>query len=185
MMAPAFKEWRVIVEALGAGEQVLILRKGGISEGKAGFQPNCDRFWLFPTAFHEQLEKTKPAAARGYTPGEAALSGPDSTVPLRYFANLVKAEFLTDWERISALDAHHFWTSQTVRERYAWKKPHGLHALVIRVHRLTTPIALAVTEQMAGCKSWIEVPYAFDAMPSTPVLDDPTFARRVAELPLV
>ena len=32
----AFKEWAVIVEALGQGEQILILRKGGMPRGEAG-----------------------------------------------------------------------------------------------------------------------------------------------------
>ncbi len=37
-MRIAFKEWAVIVDALGRGDQILILRKGGISEGRGGFQ---------------------------------------------------------------------------------------------------------------------------------------------------
>ena len=38
-MFPAFKEWHVVVEALAAGEQILLLRKGGIAEGRGGFDP--------------------------------------------------------------------------------------------------------------------------------------------------
>ena len=82
---PAFKEWHVIIEALGAGEQILILRKGGIAEGRLGFEVEAPRFWLFPTRFHAQLEKTKPAAARWFEP-PAADAAPPSTVTLRYFA---------------------------------------------------------------------------------------------------
>jgi hypothetical protein len=33
-MRAAFKEWAVIVDTLGRGGQIVILRKGGISEGK-------------------------------------------------------------------------------------------------------------------------------------------------------
>ena len=57
---PAFKEWEGIVEALGHGAQILILRKGGIAEGRAGFQVKHPKFWLFPTGYHQQWEKTKP-----------------------------------------------------------------------------------------------------------------------------
>ena len=61
---PAFKEWLVIVDALAAGEQSLLLRKGGIAEGRGGFDPElAERFWLFPTQFHAQREKTKPGLA--------------------------------------------------------------------------------------------------------------------------
>ena len=34
-MRLAFKEWAIIVDALGRGEQILILRKGGLQEGAA------------------------------------------------------------------------------------------------------------------------------------------------------
>ena len=33
----AFKEWAVVVDALLRGEQVIILRKGGLREGRGGF----------------------------------------------------------------------------------------------------------------------------------------------------
>ena len=33
-----FKEWTLICDALGRGEQSIILRKGGIAEGRAGFR---------------------------------------------------------------------------------------------------------------------------------------------------
>ena len=48
-MRTAFKEWAVIVDALGRGQQILILRKGGISEGPGGFQVEQPEFLLFPT----------------------------------------------------------------------------------------------------------------------------------------
>ncbi|SVB17570.1 uncharacterized protein METZ01_LOCUS170424, partial [marine metagenome] len=38
----AFKEWGVVVEALGRGEQIVILRKGGIAEGDSGFRAEHD-----------------------------------------------------------------------------------------------------------------------------------------------
>ena len=37
-MRIAFKEWAMVVDALGRGEQIIILRKGGISEGRGGFK---------------------------------------------------------------------------------------------------------------------------------------------------
>ncbi len=60
---PAFKEWEAIVEALGHGAQIVILRKGGIAEGRTGFQAKHPKFWLFPTGYHQQWEKTKPGLA--------------------------------------------------------------------------------------------------------------------------
>ena len=55
-MRMAFKEWGVVVDALGSGEQIVVLRKGGIAEGREGFQVEHEKFWLFPTRFHQQAE---------------------------------------------------------------------------------------------------------------------------------
>jgi hypothetical protein len=176
--SPAFKEWQVIVEALGAGEQILILRKGGIAENRGGFQVEAKRFWLFPTQFHAQREKTKPAAASFFPPSAA----PEDAFTLRFFADVVRAAFLDRWDEIARLDDCHLWTEATLRERFDWGKPPGLHALVVRVHRLREPITLPVTATMSGCKSWIELPVSLDAAASEPVLDEATFSARLRSI---
>lgn len=178
---PAFKEWQVIVEALLAGEQILVLRKGGISEGRGGFTPDrARRFWLFPTRFHAQAEKTKPAAARFFDARTADAS--ETSVVLKGFAEVAHHAFVSDWSAVASLDAHHLWTTDTVRERFDWSRPAGVHVFALRVHRLQAPLTLPFTADMGGCKSWIELPAAFDAHPSSPVLDDDTFAARLAEI---
>jgi len=52
----AFKEWEIVVDALGRGEQIVLLRKGGLHEGREGFRPEYQRFLLFPTLYHQQRE---------------------------------------------------------------------------------------------------------------------------------
>ncbi|MEO8428438.1 MAG: DUF1802 family protein, partial [Verrucomicrobiota bacterium] len=61
-MRIVFKEWAVVVDALGRGDQIIILRKGGISEGRGGFQVEHPEFVLFPTLFHQQRESVVPSA---------------------------------------------------------------------------------------------------------------------------
>jgi len=53
----AFKEWDVVCNAIGAGRQTVILRKGGIHEGREGFAWEHEEFVLFPTRFHAQQQK--------------------------------------------------------------------------------------------------------------------------------
>lgn len=172
-MFPAFKEWHVIVEALGSGEQLLILRKGGISEGRGGFA--AARFWLFPTQFHAQSEKTKPAAARFFpaSPDDAA-----DTVTLRYFADIIRHSFLSDWPSVAALDPHHLWNESAVREKFDWSRPPGVHAFIVRVHRLAVPLTIPLTPDIGGCKSWIDLPYSPDHYASDPTLDEAAFALK-------
>jgi len=177
----AFKEWSAVVQALGAGEQILLLRKGGIAEGRGGFQIRADAFWLFPTAFHAQREKTKPSAAKWFSSPPPV----ENELRLEYSAKIVKSTFVTDWSTVQALDPYHIWTMDTVRERFNWSKPPGVHALVLRIYKTGTPVVLPLTPEMAGCKSWVEVPAALETYPSSPVLSEANFAAKRAPLDLL
>lgn len=171
MSFPAFKEWRVIVEALGAGEQTIILRKGGIAENRGEFEVSAGRFWLFPTDFHAQREKTKPAAAKWFS--NEPTTRP--TVTLRFFADLILSRFVQDWTQVARLDPFHFWTQETVRERFEWGNQVGIHVLLARVHRLESPCEIPLGPAMGGCKSWIELDHPFGS--ATPVMEDIAFER--------
>jgi hypothetical protein len=176
---PAFKEWQAVVGTLEAGEQVLILRKGGIAEGREGFVVRASRFWLFPTAFHAQLTKIKPGAHRHFASEDNASTG---SVVLSSYADVVESRFLADWQTVARLDAHHVWTEQTIKDRFNGSRPAGVHALVVRVFRLRRPLTLPLTAGMAGCRSWINLPASFDEQQADPVLDDVAFALRLTRL---
>jgi hypothetical protein len=195
-MSPAFKEWHVIVEALGTGEQILILRKGGIAEDDGGFAVKAGKFWLFPTHFHEQLAKTKPAAQKffdrvgGVQPGLRTLGEEDSprndsSIPLHSLAEVRWQAFLSDWAAVARLNAFHLWSEATIRERFNWAQPPGLHAFAVRVHRLKQPVLLDLTPEMSGCKSWVDVPLDFAAHASEPVLSDAAFAEKLEALEII
>jgi hypothetical protein len=161
--------------------QTLILRKGGIAEGRGGFDPaRAARFWLYPTAFHAQREKLKPGAAP-YFVAEVPAVPP----ALEFYAELVSRRFLSDWPAVASLDPHHLWTEATVRERFDWSRPAGIHLLVVRVHRLASPMPMPAGLDSGGCKSWIDLPLGDPAAhPARPVLDEIAFARACAALGL-
>ena len=178
---PAFKEWQVIVDALAAGEQSLLLRKGGIAEGRGGFDPErADRFWLFPTQFHAQREKTKPGLAQRLN--SVPVEPLDTQVTLTAFAEVTHRQFLSDWSAVAALDPFHGWTEATVREKFNWGQPPGLHALVVQVYRLDTHLTLERTPVMAGCTSWIQMPVGFDDHPTTRVTPATSIAQLLSAL---
>lgn len=77
-MRIAFKEWAVVVDALGRGDQIVILRKGGISEGAGGFQVEHPQFLLFPTLYHQQREHVAAAAQARYDVIAPDLPGPET-----------------------------------------------------------------------------------------------------------
>jgi len=178
---PAFKEWEAIVEALGQGAQIIILRKGGIAEGKAGFQAKHPKFWLFPTSHHQQWEKTKPELRRYLTP---STSSPEKRkeITLSYFAEVTDALYLSSWEQVTRLDDVHFWSEEIVRERFDYKErpgmETGLHLLIVRVSRINLPHQLAPSPEYEGCKSWIEAPVDWEQDIAAHVVRTEEFATR-------
>jgi len=145
----------------------------------------ADRFWLFPTQFHAQREKTKPElASRCSAPiAVTAMSEkPTATVTLCAFAEVVQHRFIADWPTLAALDSLHGWTEDAVREKFDWGRPPGLHALVVRVYRLDRSIILVRSAAMAGCKSWLELPVGFDEHASSLVEPKHAVAQVLAAL---
>ena len=151
-MHAAFKEWAVICEALGTGRQSVIIRKGGIAEGRAGFAFRHDDFLLFPTWFHEQLEKTTlpPETAIPEEPGEE--------IEMRYTAQIEWNGLLTDWDRVARLRELHVLQDSVIEERYRYSETQGVHVAFVRVYRLEPPLRLKNEKRYGGCRSWIDLP---------------------------
>ena len=168
-----FKEWTYICEALGQGQQTIILRKGGIHEGKKGFQFEHWNFWLFPTGFHNQgdLLLWTPANAE-----EVAVPQDEARerVDIRYFARLHQVWRLTDWEKVSSLAPLHVWKEEVVRERFAWNEDSCLHVALVRTYALPTVWSFPYAPAYGGCRSWVKLPTEGASREETlrPVLTD-------------
>ena len=175
---PAFKEWEGIVEALGQGAQIILLRKGGIAEGRAGFQVKYPKFWLFPTRFHQQWEKTKPELRRLIP--SATEAGKDFT--LQYFAEVTDTVYLKTWDQVTRINDAHFWGEEILRERFGYQdRPGmevGLHLLIVRVSRINLPHRLKPAPEFEGCKSWVDVPLDWSKDIATHVVRTEEFATR-------
>jgi hypothetical protein len=153
----AFKEWAFVCEALGQGVQTIILRKGGIHEGKSGFSFQHDAFWLFPTGFHAQAEQLR------WMPANAAqIAVPQDekrqTVEFRAFAKLHGVWKVTDWDQAAALAPFHGWKEEVVRERFAWGTDTCLHVALVRVFALPAPWTIPYQPAYGGCRSWVKLP---------------------------
>ncbi|MGL4465497.1 MAG: DUF1802 family protein, partial [Planctomycetia bacterium] len=81
----AFKEWAVVAAALADGRQSLIVRKGGIHERGGVFTVEYDRFWLYPTQFHQDAGKLTPAAA-DLAAALRTVAPPVGRAPMKNFA---------------------------------------------------------------------------------------------------
>ena len=152
----AFKEWAVVVDALGRGEQIIILRKGGIHEGQGGFKIEHPQFVLFPTLFHQQRESVVSAAQARFDQ-IARTFPPKNRVRLGFFANVVEWRRIDSLATAERLRGQHIWRDEVIAERFDWGKDKAVFALAVRVLRLAEAVELPMRDSYGGCKSWLEL----------------------------
>lgn len=173
-LAIAFKEWAVICLALAEGRQAIILRKGGIAEPDGDFRVEHDRFWLYPTFVHQQ-ESGVLDSCRSLLAAVQANAPPADSVVLSHWAEVGRVRRVETLEQARRLADLHVWTPALVEQRFHYRTP-GLYVLAVRVYRAAAPAVLPVTEDYAGCKSWVGLDRALPTDGATPVLADAAFA---------
>ena len=175
----AFKEWAVVVDALGRGEQTLILRKGGIREDRGEFHADHRQFWLFPTQYHE-AERFIIPSKRPALHDIAARMVKDA-VEIEFLAVADAVLNITDMDVLRRLQGRHIWGEQVLRQRFEFGREPGLHMLITRIYRLAAPQRFPMRDDYGGCKSWLQLERPITAE-VTPVLTDAAFATQRDEL---
>ncbi|MCW5558026.1 MAG: DUF1802 family protein [Verrucomicrobiae bacterium] len=180
-MRVAFKEWAVIVEALGRGRQSLILRKGGIAEDAGVFRVDHPRFLLFPTQFHQHRDHVLPDAA-DLADAAATQAPPPDQLRIRYAAAVVGWRLLASLGEVQALAGHHLWSPETIANRFTWGGEESIVLMALRVFRLEPPAELPMQPDYGGCRSWVTLEQDIDTAGALPVLDEAAHARWIASL---
>jgi hypothetical protein len=166
-MSIAFKEWTLICDALGRGEQSVILRKGGIAEGRDGFRFKHDEFLLFPTLFHEQLTKLKlPASTALPTRAEG------EPIVVQVSVRVEWTRDVTDWETVRRLARFHLWQEAEIEKRFRQDDQPGVSLAFVRASRLSRPFTFPDATAYGGCRSWVNVPDLPAEITATAALDD-------------
>lgn len=176
-MSIGFKEWALICDALGRGEQSIILRKGGIAEGRAGFRFQHEEFLLLPTLFHEQVNKLK-------LPPETPLpTRPiEGQIEIRYQARVEWTEDVTSLDTLKRLAPFHLWQDSVIEERFHYDEKQGVSLAFVRVQRLSEPFVFPDLPKYGGCRSWVTLPDLPEHLTLTPVLDEATHRAREQEI---
>lgn len=180
-MRTAFKEWAIVVDALGRGEQIIILRKGGIREGRDGFQMEHPQFLLFPTLYHQQRESVTPEAQARYDLIAPGLPSPE-ILRLEYFAEVAACRQVDSLSSAEGLRGQHCWKDEVIAGRFEWGREKNIFAIVVRVHRLPLPIELPMSPAYGGCKSWVELEKDIVTLGAQPVLEQQAFDRKLSRV---
>lgn len=173
----AFKEWQVVCEALATGRQSILLRKGGIHEGRQGFSFAHDSFFLFPTRFHAVADQVREGEVTAMPEWQ-----PEDIIRITHHAEAAWAVTLADWDKVSALMSHHIYSEQTVRDRFDWEgkgmASGSIHLALVRVRELATPWEFPYEAKYGGCRSWVNLPEPPQGWRESaePVINDEAFS---------
>ncbi len=174
------KEWAVTSGALGRGEQIFMLRKGGIREDGRHFKVEHEQFLLYPGLFHEGELLLKPENRELLA--ETTDADFSKEISFSVYCEIVETIEISEEIQVRALDAFHIWSKEFPVKRFSWKPRHPLKLMIVRAYRLETPATVAVTSDYAGCKSWVELNEEIDLTNLTPALTDTEFEAQLSKI---
>ena len=178
----ALKEWSATIDALAAGDQLFILRKGGIRETNRRFELPHRRFLLYPTHFHEADRLLKPQFQH-LVDHDAPAAG--DTLTFTAWAEVADVLSVNHDEQLEVLSDFHVWTDEFVDKRIAWKPRHAADLIVLRTYTLTDPVQIQIAPHHKGCKSWVDIDPPIDVAASFPAISDEKWEDRLREIRLL
>ena len=155
----ALKEWSNVVTALGRGDQIVLVRKGGIADPSFGVEAN--RFYLYPTYFHQGESESRPR------------------VEITHWCEVLKTWTVDDYAALERLQTVVVLPQETLAARYRFRPDQALYVIAVRTWKLASPAQVEFREIYGGCKSWISVDEEIDVDGSRPVLTDAELQAKV------
>ncbi len=177
----ALKEWAVTVDALAQGQQILLLRKGGIHEEGKDFRVIHPEFLLYSTYEHQRQDLLKPE----HQPALSRLlseSSPTETIDFTHWAQVVEVIEVSEQEKVDDLSPHYIWTDAYAQSRLRWKPMLPLSVMLLRVYRMEPPVSVPFIPEYRGCTSWVDILPRVDLGNLQPVVSDQEFQRQVDEI---
>lgn len=158
----ALKEWSNVIEALGRGEQIILIRKGGIADPHFGIE--ADRFYLYPTYFHQ---------------GE---TDPRSRVSITHWCEVARTWTVRDMESLERLEPFVGIPRETLEARYRFRPDQALYVIAVKTFALPEPVEIAYREDYGGCRSWVSIEEEVDVDGSRAVLTDSELRAKVESI---
>ncbi|MBI2093619.1 MAG: DUF1802 family protein [Candidatus Omnitrophica bacterium] len=175
----ALKEWATVVEAMRRGEQILLIRKGGLIEPGSGFELLSDSFVLYPTFEHQAVAFLRTSNLR-YFDEAVAKKPPAGSIAFDTVAVSVTSMATRDSGIIQRLSDFHIYNEAFLSQRLKWQPEQPLVVVVVRAFRLPQPYQIPVVPDYAGCKSWVQLQNPVSLEGCTPVLAEEAFQEKLA-----
>jgi len=173
----AFKEWASIVDVLGSGDQVLVLRKGGIHEKGKKFDVAYEEFFLFPTFEHQNPKDLKPEAEKILARVQANKPEP-SVLPVNFYCRVEDSFWISDKQALPTLEPFHIWSRECIDARFEWGTEKGIFGILVNVFALPQTAVFSNLKQYGGCRSWVDLERAVSTSELRPVLPPAVFEEK-------
>ena len=179
--AVALKEWATVLEAMAKGEQVVIIRKGGLIEPGSGFEVLASDFVFYPTFEHQAVNYLREPY-REYFEIASRARASEGKVTFQIYGQAVHSVQTLDASVVDRLTPYHCYNHDFLTQRLKWQSDQPLAIVIIRAFKIAEPVTIAVAPQYAGCKSWVELEAPVILGELKPVLDDAVFASKRREI---
>ena len=177
----ALKEWAVLCDAMARGEMIAMVRKGGIREQRAGFSVRHDRFLLYPTYFHEKASEMAPRLVHTLEASHRE-QPPAGTIRIAVVAEVAAVWSVESLETLRAIEQEHGLAWHAVESRFHYKGRPGVQVVAVRVRLLPRAVELPEARRYQGCVSWVALDEGVDVAGARAVMDDASFAERLAAI---
>ncbi len=167
----ALKEWAVAVKALSKGEQILILRKGGIHRTDKEFRVVHAEFLLYPTYEHQRRELVQTTSHLDLEHTLIESENP-KLIEFSYWCKVTDKFEVSEQDVLDNIAPYHIWTSDYASKRLSWRPKQPLTIALLRMYSMERPQPLRVLDEYGGCKSWVELEREVQLGQMTPVLGD-------------
>lgn len=159
----ALKEWSSVIDALGSGDQVILIRKGGIADPKFGVE--ADRFYMYPTYFHQPVAGEEP-----------------KTVTITHWCEVARTWRVRDLDLLYRLEPFVVMSREALATRYKFRPDQALHIIGVRTYALPKPVPIDVKPAYIGCRSWVSVDDEIAVDGSHPVLTTEQFDAKLESI---
>lgn len=155
----ALKEWSTVIDALGRGEQVILIRKGGIAD--PAFAVEAERFYLYPTYFHQGESEAR------------------SQFTISSWCEVVRTWTTRDKNALDRIAPVVALPEATIAARYSFRPDQALTIMGVRTWRLPAPVEVRYREEYGGCRSWVSIDDEIDIDASEAVLSSSEMRSRL------
>jgi hypothetical protein len=155
-----------------------MVRKGGIREQRAGFAVRHEQFLLYPTYFHEKPQELAPR----FIPDLPTTDPAPGMVHFRYIADVAGLWWVTDLDRLRAIEPHVGLTWSAIESRFHYRNNPGVHVIALKVAELPHQADVIDAPRYRGCVSWVSLDHPLEVTDAKPVISTTALEARVATL---